>query len=62
VGDAYLEPKAPSLSRALAGRMGSQIADEAAATIIRDFKGAAERGYIYSSWCLADLPHPEIVR
>ncbi|MGX9967078.1 replication protein RepA [Roseomonas sp. F4] len=55
-----LEPKAPSLSRALAGRMGRQIADTAAATIVREFEGAAERGYSYSAWCLAGLPHREL--
>ncbi len=55
-----LEPKAPSLPRALAGRMGKQIADTAAATIVREFEGAAERGYSYSAWCLAGLPHREL--
>jgi replication initiator protein len=57
---AAMEPKAPSLSRALAGRMGKQIADTASQTIVREFEGAAERGYSYSAWCLAGLPHRDL--
>src|SRR5919202_507823 len=57
---AVLEPKAPSLSRALAGRMGRQIADTAAQAIVREFEGAAQRGYSYSAWCLAGLPHRDL--
>lgn len=49
--------KANSLPKALAGRMGRQIADTAAASIIRDFEGGGEVGYSYSAWCLAGLPH-----
>lgn len=56
---AALEPKAGSLPRALAGRSGRQIADTAAAAIMREFEGGAERGYSYSAWCLAGLPHRE---
>ena len=56
---AMLEPKVGSLPRALAGRSGRQIADTAAAAIMREFEGGAERGYSYSAWCLAGLPHRE---
>ncbi|MDQ1078187.1 replication protein RepA [Pseudoroseomonas cervicalis] len=54
---AVLEPKPPSLSRALAGRMGRQIADTASTAIVREFEGSSEIGYSYSAWCLAGLPH-----
>ncbi|EFH13497.1 replication protein RepA [Pseudoroseomonas cervicalis] len=54
---AVLEPKPPSLSRALAGRMGRQIADTASTAIVREFEGGSEIGYSYSAWCLAGLPH-----
>jgi Plasmid encoded RepA protein len=57
---AALEPKAPSLPRALAGRMGRQIAESASHAIVREFEGAGERGYSYSAWCLAGLPHREL--
>ena len=43
---AMLEPKVGSLPRALAGRSGRQIADTAAAAIMREFEGGAERGII----------------
>jgi hypothetical protein len=56
---AVLEPKVGSLPRVLAGRSGRQIADTAAAAIMREFEGGAERGYSYSAWCLAGLPHRE---
>ena len=46
-----------SLPKALAGRMGRQIADTAASALIRDFEGTTEVGYSYSAWCLAGLPH-----
>jgi hypothetical protein len=49
--------KSASLSKALAGRMGRQIADTAAGSLIRDFEGTGEVGYSYSAWCLAGLPH-----
>lgn len=49
--------KGVSLSKALAGRMGRQIADTAASSLIRDFEGTTEVGYSYSAWCLAGLPH-----
>src|SRR3954452_9279135 len=55
-----LTPRAPPLSRALAGRMGRQIADTAGQAIVREFEGAAERGYSYSAWCLAGLPHRDL--
>src|SRR3954471_2404746 len=55
-----LTPGAPPLSRALAGRMGRQIADTAGQAIVREFEGAAERGYSYSAWCLAGLPHRDL--
>ncbi|WBV45362.1 replication protein RepA [Pseudoroseomonas cervicalis] len=54
---AVLEPRPPSLSRALAGRMGRQIADTASTAIVREFEGSSEIGYSYSAWCLAGLPH-----
>jgi hypothetical protein len=57
---AALEPKAPSLSKALAGRMGRQIADTASQAIVREFENSIERGYSYSAWCLAGLPHREL--
>jgi hypothetical protein len=57
---AVVEPNAGSLSKALAGRMGRQIADTASAAIVREFEGAAERGYSYSAWCLAGLPHRDL--
>jgi len=56
-----LTPRAPPLSRALAGRMGRQIADTAGQAIVREFEGAAERGYSYSAWCLAGLPHRDLL-
>src|SRR3954451_5751947 len=56
---AALEPKASSLPRALAGRSGRLIADTAAAAIMRELAGGSERGYSYSAWCLAGLPHRE---
>jgi hypothetical protein len=56
----YNEDNIPSLPRALAGRMGRQIADNASATIIREFEGSAQLGYSYSAWCLAGLPHREL--
>jgi hypothetical protein len=46
-----------SLPKALAGRMGRQIADTAAGSMIRDLEGTTEVGYSYSAWCLAGLPH-----
>ena len=57
---AALEPKASSLPKVLAGRMGRQIADTASAAIVREFEGAIERGYSYSAWCLAGLPHRDL--
>jgi hypothetical protein len=48
-----------SLPRALAGRSGRLIADTAAAAMSRDLEGLGERGYTYSAWCLAGLPHRE---
>lgn len=57
---AVIEPKATSLPRVLAGRMGRQIADTASAAIVRELEGAAERGYSYSAWCLAGLPHRDL--
>jgi hypothetical protein len=56
---AALEPKPGSLPRALAGRSGRLIADTAAAAMMRDIEGGMERGYSYSAWCLAGLPHRE---
>jgi hypothetical protein len=56
---ATLSPKPGSLPRALAGRSGRLIADTAAAAVIRDLEGGIERGYTYSAWCLAGLPHRE---
>jgi hypothetical protein len=57
---AYTTQGAPPLSRALAGRMGRQIADNASAAIVREFEGQAQLGYSYSAWCLAGLPHREL--
>lgn len=54
---AILEPRPNSLSKALAGRMGRQIADNASSAIVREFEGTSEIGYSYSAWCLAGLPH-----
>ncbi|WP_235035247.1 replication protein RepA [Roseomonas sp. 18066] len=54
---AVLESRPPSLSKALAGRMGRQIADTASSAIVREFEGGSEVGYSYSAWCLAGLPH-----
>ncbi|MCQ4159251.1 replication protein RepA [Roseomonas sp. GC11] len=54
---AVLDAKPASLSRALAGRMGRQIADTASTAIVREFEGSSEIGYSYSAWCLAGLPH-----
>ena len=56
---AALDPNAGSVPRALAGRSGRLIADTAAAALIREFEGGAEKGYSYSAWCLAGLPHRE---
>jgi hypothetical protein len=56
---ATLNPKPGSLPRALAGRSGRLIADTAAAAMMRDIEGGIERGYSYSAWCLAGLPHRE---
>jgi hypothetical protein len=56
---AALNPKPGSLPRTLAGRSGRLIADTAAAAMIRDVEGGIERGYSYSAWCLAGLPHRE---
>jgi hypothetical protein len=53
---AFTTQGAPPLSRALAGRMGRQIADNASAAIVREFEGQAQLGYSYSAWCLAGLP------
>jgi hypothetical protein len=52
-----LGPKPGSLPRTLAGRSGRLIADTAAAALVREVEGAVERGYSYSAWCLAGLPH-----
>ena len=57
---AFTAHGAPPLSRALAGRMGRQIADNASAAIIREFEGQAQLGYSYSARCLAGLPHREL--
>jgi hypothetical protein len=54
---AVLEPSTLSLPRALAGRMGRQIADTASAALVREFEASGEVGYSYSAWCLAGLPH-----
>jgi hypothetical protein len=51
--------KPGSLPRVLAGRSGRLIADTAAAAMSRDVDGSMERGYTYSAWCLAGLPHRE---
>jgi len=56
----YHEDDVPSLPRALAGRMGRQIADNAGAAIIRECEGSGQLGYSYSAWCLAGLPHREL--
>jgi hypothetical protein len=50
-------PNASSLPRALAGRMGRQIADAASQAMIRELEGTGLPGYSYSAWCLAGLPH-----
>jgi hypothetical protein len=54
---ALLEPEPPALSRALAGRMGRQIADTASSALVRELEASGEIGYSYSAWCLAGLPH-----
>lgn len=56
---ATLSPSPGSLPRALSGRSGRLIADTAAAALIRDVEGGTDRGYSYSAWCLAGLPHRE---
>jgi hypothetical protein len=55
-----LTPRPGSLPKALAGRMGRQIANTAAGSIVRDFEGNGEVGYSYSAWCLAGLPHRDL--
>ncbi len=57
---AALTSNAGSLPKALAGRSGRQIAGTASAALVRDLEGSGERGYSYSAWCLAGLPHREI--
>lgn len=57
---AALVPRPSSVSKALAGRMGRQIADVASASLIREVEGGAEPGYSYSAWCLAGLPHRDL--
>ena len=54
-----LSERPGSLPRTLAGRNGRLIADTAAAAAIRDSDGLYEKGYSYSAWCLAGLPHRE---
>jgi len=54
---AVLDSRPASLPKALAGRMGRQIADTASSAIVREFEGTSEIGYSYSAWCLAGLPH-----
>lgn len=54
---ATLSPSPGSLPRVLSGRSGRLIADTAAAALIRDVEGGTDRGYSYSAWCLAGLPH-----
>jgi hypothetical protein len=50
-------PRASSLPRALAGRMGRSIVDIASASLVREIEGEHDVGYSYSAWCLAGLPH-----
>ena len=54
---AVLDHEPLPLSRALAGRMGRQIADTASSALVRDLESSGEIGYSYSAWCLAGLPH-----
>ena len=54
-----LFPRPPSLPKTLAGRSGRQIVDAAQAAMIRDLEGGADRGYSYSAWSLAGLPHKD---
>jgi hypothetical protein len=46
----YNEENVSSLPRALAGRMGRQIADNAGAAIIREYEGGALRGFHIANW------------
>ena len=57
---AALDPRPTSLSKALAGRMGRQIANTASASLVREVEGGSEAGYSYSAWCLAGLPHRDL--
>lgn len=54
------DPNPASLPKALAGRMGRQIADTASQALIREIERSGMPGYSYSAWCLAGLPHREL--
>ncbi len=49
-----------SLTKVLAGRTGRQIADTASQALIREIEKSGLRGYSYSAWCLAGLPHRDL--
>jgi hypothetical protein len=57
---AALDANPASLPKALAGRMGRQIADTASQALIREIEKSGLRGYSYSAWCLAGLPHRDL--
>ena len=57
---ATLNANPASLPKALAGRMGRQIADTASQALMRELEGAGLPGYSYSAWCLAGLPHRDL--
>ena len=57
---AALDPNPASLPKALAGRMGRQIADTASQAMIREMEKSGMPGYSYSAWCLAGLPHRDL--
>ena len=53
------EEMAAASQKALMGRNGRRIADTASEAILREHERAQDRGYTYSAWCLAGLPHRE---
>ena len=57
---ATLDANPASLPKALAGRMGRQIADTASQALVRELERSGLPGYTYSAWCLAGLPHRDL--
>jgi hypothetical protein len=54
---ATLDGEGGSLARVVAGRGGKSVVAVARNTAIREIEGISERGYSYSAWSLAGLPH-----